>query len=159
LTGALIARHRDGIGTNIAPNNGVALPEEWVYAVQTFDGDSVILYLNGVKVAFAEVNTASPKADQFMIGAGRSQAQIGAYFFNGIIDDLRIYNRELTPCEIEELYSGVNPCNVGIEELTQGEKELVKIVDLMGREVAPQKNRVLIYVYSDGTTERVFEFE
>ena len=60
---------------------------------------------------------------------------------------------------IEELYSGINPCNVGIEELTNGTKELVKVVDLMGREVSPQKNMVLIYVYSDGTTERIFEFE
>jgi hypothetical protein len=47
----------------------------------------------------------------------------------------------------------------GIEELFAGEKELVKVVDLMGRETTPQKNMVLIYVYSDGTTERVFEFE
>jgi len=47
----------------------------------------------------------------------------------------------------------------GIEELTQGTKELVKVVDIMGRETAPQKNMVLIYVYSDGTTQRVFEFE
>jgi hypothetical protein len=158
-TASLMARHRDGTGTNWNPNNGIALPEEWIYAVQTYDGDSVILYLNGVIVAFAEVNTSSPKADQFMIGAGRYQAQIGAYFFNGIIDDIRVYNRELTICEIEELYSAVNPCNVGIEELNQGEKELIKVVDLMGREVTPQKNKTLIYVYSDGTTERVFEFE
>lgn len=47
----------------------------------------------------------------------------------------------------------------GIEELFSGEKELVKIVDLMGREVPFEKNKVLIYVYSDGTAERVFEFE
>lgn len=47
----------------------------------------------------------------------------------------------------------------GIEELMLGTKELVKVVDLMGRETTPQKNKTLIYVYSDGTTERVFEFE
>jgi len=52
-----------------------------------------------------------------------------------------------------------NGCSVGIEELITGTKELVKVVDLMGRETTPQKNRVLIYVYSDGTTERIFEFE
>lgn len=158
-TGALLARHRDGTGTNISPNNGNAMLEEWHFAVQTYDGDSVILYINGVNVAFAETTTSSDKADQFMIGAGRSQGQIGAYFFDGAIDDIRVYNRELTLCEIEELYSGINPCNVGIEELTNGTKELVKVVDLMGREVSPQKNMVLIYVYSDGTTERIFEFE
>jgi hypothetical protein len=47
----------------------------------------------------------------------------------------------------------------GIEELMLGTKELIKIVDLMGREVPYEKNKVLIYVYSDGTTERIFEFE
>lgn len=52
-----------------------------------------------------------------------------------------------------------NACSVGIEELSIGEKELFKIVDLIGRETTPKKNKVLIYVYSDGTTERVFEFE
>jgi hypothetical protein len=62
--------------------------------------------------------------------------------------------------------SGDSVCQVidiidytGLEELNIGEKELIKIVDLMGREVPFEKNKVLIYVYSDGTTQRVFEFE
>lgn len=46
-----------------------------------------------------------------------------------------------------------------IHELSAGSKELIKVVDLMGREVEPQKNKVLIYIYSDGTTEKIFEFE
>lgn len=49
--------------------------------------------------------------------------------------------------------------NVGIEEVSATPKELVKIVDLMGRETIPQKNSVSIYVYSDGSTQRIFEFE
>ena len=49
--------------------------------------------------------------------------------------------------------------NVGIEEISSTPKELVKIVDLMGRETTPQKNSVYIYVYSNGTTERVLKFE
>lgn len=47
----------------------------------------------------------------------------------------------------------------GMEEVTTNKKSLLKVVDLMGRKTTPQKNKVLIYVYSDGTTERVFEFE
>lgn len=159
-SGLFAARHREfTAGTNIQVDNGTLMTEDWQFAVQTYDGDSLIWYLNGVNVASQLVNSSADKADQFMIGAGRSQGQIGAYFFNGVIDDIRIYNRELTNCEVEELYNGINPCNVGIEELTGGEKELVKVVDLMGRETTPQKNMVLIYVYSDGTTKRVFEFE
>jgi len=47
----------------------------------------------------------------------------------------------------------------GIEELTQNEKELVKIIDLMGRETKFVSNTPLIFIYSDGTIERVMEIE
>ncbi len=39
------------------------------------------------------------------------------------------------------------------------EKELIKIVDLMGRETEDKPNTLLIYIYSDGTTEKVFRVE
>ncbi len=44
-------------------------------------------------------------------------------------------------------------------ELIPTNKELVKIVDLLGRETEFKSNTLLIYVYSDGTTERVFNAE
>jgi len=47
----------------------------------------------------------------------------------------------------------------GIDELTFGNKKLLKIVDLMGRETTFKTNTPLIYIYSDGTLERVFELE
>lgn len=54
---------------------------------------------------------------------------------------------------------GTNPCDVGLDELNNSEKELVKMVDLMGRETKFTPNTPLIYIYSDGTTERVFKLE
>ena len=44
---------------------------------------------------------------------------------------------------------------VGLSELEAGEKELVRIIDYLGREVEPAINTPLIYVYSDGTVKRV----
>mmetsp|Transcript_24289 Transcript_24289/g.29877 ORF Transcript_24289/g.29877 Transcript_24289/m.29877 type:complete len:231 (-) Transcript_24289:18-710(-) len=38
-------------------------------------------------------------------------------------------------------------------------KELVKIVDLMGRETEFKPNTPMIYIFSDGTTERVMKLE
>ncbi|MFT6983055.1 MAG: hypothetical protein ACJAUD_001826 [Crocinitomicaceae bacterium] len=38
-------------------------------------------------------------------------------------------------------------------------KSLVKIVDAMGRETEEKPNTILIYIYSDGTSERVFRVE
>lgn len=47
----------------------------------------------------------------------------------------------------------------GLEDITNAEKELVKIVDLMGRETEFRPNTPLIYIYSDGTIERVMKLE
>lgn len=45
----------------------------------------------------------------------------------------------------------------GIGELNAGEKTLIRIVDLMGRESEDKTNTLLIYIYSDGTSEKVFK--
>jgi len=52
-----------------------------------------------------------------------------------------------------------SPCAVSLTELNNTPKQLLKIVDLMGRETPYKANTVLIYMYSDGTTERVFKLE
>ena len=47
----------------------------------------------------------------------------------------------------------------GINELNTAPKELVKIVDALGRETAFKPNTLLIYVYDDGSIEMVFRVE
>jgi hypothetical protein len=37
------------------------------------------------------------------------------------------------------------------------EKELLKIVDVLGRETVEKYNEVQLYIYSDGTCERKFK--
>jgi hypothetical protein len=51
------------------------------------------------------------------------------------------------------------PCTAGLNELTNSSKQLVKIVDVMGRETELKTNMTLIYIYSDGTTEKIFKVE
>jgi len=51
------------------------------------------------------------------------------------------------------------PCTSGLNQLTNSIKQLVKIVDVLGRETEFKTNTPLIYVYSDGTTEKIFKFE
>lgn len=48
---------------------------------------------------------------------------------------------------------------LSLSELNQVPKHRVKITDLMGRETEDQPNTPLIYIYSDGTTEKVFRVE
>ena len=56
---------------------------------------------------------------------------------------------------------GILPSDfVGISELNFNQpKELIKIVNLLGQEVEYTPNTVLIYQYSDGTSEKVFTIE
>lgn len=48
---------------------------------------------------------------------------------------------------------------VGLEELSSSSKQLVKIIDMMGRETEVKPNTPLIYIYNDGTKEKRFHHE
>ncbi|MDX2360972.1 MAG: hypothetical protein QNK23_09210 [Crocinitomicaceae bacterium] len=49
---------------------------------------------------------------------------------------------------------------IGIEENQSSSKnELIKIIDTLGRETEDKPNTLLIYIYSDGTIEKVFRVE
>lgn len=95
-----------------------------------------------------------------------NESRIGGYIGNqdhpsGIFSDLKldqfvIWDRELTPNEIAFLCDTNNPLEIN-ELKNQDDKEVVKIVDLLGRETAFKPNTPLIYIYSDGTMERVFK--
>jgi len=88
-------------------NTGNATPStgSWNFVVGEFDGSNLSIYLNGVLD-----NTVSTSS-QSMTWAGNSIINIGVGFtgtvwpFNGLIDDVRIYNRALSPAEIFALYS------------------------------------------------------
>lgn len=53
------------------------------------------------------------------------------------------------------------PCNqtTSIEPILSVEKEVVRIVDLLGREVAEKNNTSLFYIYRDGSVEKKFIVE
>ena len=46
-------------------------------------------------------------------------------------------------------------CNAtAINETSQQQKQLLKIVDILGKESSPNKKGLLFYIYSDGTVEK-----
>jgi len=47
----------------------------------------------------------------------------------------------------------------GIHELATAKKILVKITDLNGKTIPRRKNTVMLFIYEDGTVERVVEME
>ena len=52
-----------------------------------------------------------------------------------------------------------NNCALGLQQLTGSPKKLIKVTDIMGREIQVSPNTPLIFIYSDGSIERVFNAE
>ncbi|MDB4090922.1 LamG domain-containing protein [Crocinitomicaceae bacterium] len=130
----------------------------WYFVAITRDVDSTRCYLNGTLVTsyVNDVIVSITAASQSLrIGVNRFNDR----YFNGKIDDIGIWNRALNECEITELYTGIQ-CDLGIENNTLNTpKQLLKIVDLMGRETPYKPNTVLIYVFDDGSAKKVFKMD
>ncbi len=75
----------------------------WSHVVVSYDGSSLKLYVNGVlDNSTSSLINPSTGGTQFTY-IGRPTYTSGSYF-NGLIDDTRIYNRALTTSEINQLY-------------------------------------------------------
>ena len=90
-------------GTYIAsPDAGTGIWDgNWHHVVGTYDGAKVRLYVDGIQVGSGTEATVSIayNDNNFYIGSYAS----GSYF-NGLIDEVRIYNRALSDQEIQEHY-------------------------------------------------------
>ena len=200
----------------------------WHHSVMIRTPNALLMYLDGnlihTEITPTIANIQSNGTYYPSIG------RLGSYnaeYFEGNIDDIGIWNRALTECEIQDLYNSslnsttsvtqtdvtltadqdnatyqwidcdnnnspisgetnqsytptvtgnyavevtVNGCTsvsecvlvdfTGVDELLNPTtKKLIKIVNLLGQEVEYTPNTVLIYQYSDGTSEKVFTIE
>ena len=80
----------------------------WHLVAGTYDGATVRLYVDGVEVAPGNptptplaINTPLPTNQKFYIGAYRGECELR---FNGDIDEVKVFNRALTPSEILSIY-------------------------------------------------------
>jgi hypothetical protein len=79
-------------GTSALPVN------TWSYLAATYDRSTLRLYVNGVQVASKSATAAiAVSSNPLRIGGNTTY---GSYY-NGVIDDVRIYNRALTQAEIQ----------------------------------------------------------
>ncbi len=90
-----------GENNDFRSNTGVYL-DEWSHVAVTKSGTSVTTYINGVEVSSGNVTTGQDIAS---IAASIGSTANNDEFFNGKIDDVRVYDRPLTANEIAALYS------------------------------------------------------
>jgi len=220
-TNALSPKIYDGVSPNSTVVGNFVFDDQWHMITMVKDNsvDTLFSFADGVLIDAVEITLSGPLDPIY------DTIRVGPRFL-GQIDDLSIFNRPLTACEIQDLYNAdlnstskatqtgsvlsadqtggvyqwldcdnnyailngetnqsytpavtgnyavevnMNGCvdtsacflvdYTGIEELTNGTVELVRIVDFMGRETEFKPNTPLIFIYSDGTRERVMEIE
>ena len=82
----------------------------WYHLSCVYDGSNVILYLNGVQDGTsAAAKTLRAATNPATIGTLKSGATLLRYF-NGTIDEVKIYNRALSPEEINASYQAKVHC-------------------------------------------------
>ena len=75
--------------------------DRWYHLAATFDGTSLRAYVDGELVAVNPEAQGVPHTDPRTLKIGRHAA--GPWFFLGMIDDVRIYNRALADAEIKSV--------------------------------------------------------
>jgi len=98
----------DNVSKALSSANSISL-NQWQHVCAVRDATGIAnLYVNGAQSGAANQNSGAPTPSggwAVVIGAG---APKNGYFFNGAIDDLRVYSRVLGANEISQLYSPGN---------------------------------------------------
>jgi hypothetical protein len=87
--------------TEIAPN-------QWYHIAATYDSSNIRMYVNGVEegTPTGETRPIDYTGGQQQLKIGVAEAGYGSSqdYFDGTMDDVRIYDRALSPEEIQQLY-------------------------------------------------------
>jgi hypothetical protein len=90
---------------------------EWAYIVGTYDGHTVKIYVNGVLVGTSELcGPINVENQPVLIGA--HTAWWDRNWFNGIIDEVKVYNRSLSAEEVWAEYTRQAGFIIGTQTVT-----------------------------------------
>lgn len=96
----------------LAASGTPVVRDQWHHLVGIFDGGNATLFLDGVQGTTQAIGgvlqDAGPAPDRIMIGATRDGAGSG-FNFNGLIDEVAIYNYALSPAQIAAHYNAGSP--------------------------------------------------
>jgi phosphatidylserine/phosphatidylglycerophosphate/cardiolipin synthase-like enzyme len=121
----------------------------WHYAVVTYDGSVLRLYVDGQQVASLNTNNATPDYnwDKPLV-IGKNSLDDSRYFI-GDIDEVRVYNRALSTQEVSDAYSnGIFASNglvtyISMPKLLNNQDYYFDLLDAIKK----AKNKIHAHVY------------
>jgi len=82
-----------------------ALPiNELQHVAVTIDGSSIRIYVNGVLDASAPQSWPLQQSGTYPLQFGGIRNVVGGNYFNGVIDEVDVFSRALTPAEIASIF-------------------------------------------------------
>jgi Concanavalin A-like lectin/glucanases superfamily/S-layer homology domain len=95
----------DDAGTCYVSDISLA-PGVWSFVAVTFDGSKVVFYIDGVaSVAVPAAQMSSYGLVTLEIGGNTLGGSSSGASFNGLLSEVQVYNRALSPAEIQGLYA------------------------------------------------------
>ena len=96
----------DHAGTSCYVSDISLAPGVWSFVTLTFDGSKVVFYIDGVpSVTVPAAQMSNYGLATVEIGGNTLGVPSSAASFNGLVSEVQIYNRALTPAEIQGLYT------------------------------------------------------
>jgi len=83
--------------------------DTWVYLAGTHDGTTKRFFVNGQLVGSNQSAFSPNDASVLRIGGGATESPTGDFFFEGLIDEVAVYNRALSPARILTHYLAGQP--------------------------------------------------
>jgi hypothetical protein len=158
-------------------NGTIIWENRFEYGVNNADiGNAITLNLGNVYVGGqSQGNGIGSNYDYIVLQMDSAIGDLsGGYVYNGSNNDEDIVSSLVGLANGDIALTGLSSVNqysdwttqlIGnltvdvVELVNSSKKEVVKIVDLLGRETKYAPNQTLLYIYDDGTAEKVFRVE
>ena len=87
--------------------SGGSVSTDWAHVVGTYEGTTMRLYMDGVEVASRPVSGGPlPSATAALLIGGQAN---NANYFEGLMDDVKVYDRALDGQEVQILFQAESP--------------------------------------------------
>jgi Concanavalin A-like lectin/glucanases superfamily len=114
-----LLKDTDGVAVSLDPNPDVVINDGgWHHIVCVRDaGNNVYLYVDGVEAVAQPDSFTAGFVSTVPLNLGYMNAD---YYFDGILDEVALYNKALTPTEIQELFDDPDRDGIGSVEENAG---------------------------------------
>lgn len=84
---------------------------DWNHVALVFDGESLVLYVDGIEQARSLFSPTALRqtTDPLLVS---KRVGSNAYYFHGLMDDVRVYNQALSQAEIADIIATTSTCSI-----------------------------------------------